>query len=260
MKEIIASFLLLMLVHFANAQNQTQAATATNGTLTVTFSTNNTNTYAAAIYITDSSGNLVNTMLYRTSNGDNSAQDMTTYWSKIGSSWSTSAAKLLTTVDAVTGATSNTAYTAKQLFWGKSTSISAAADGTYTVNFEMANYTGSVSRRYTSGTFIKGPTASSSTVATMVGFGGITIAWTPTNTAINDINLEKQYVAYPNPTRSTVYMSGFDITEIEICTLAGKHIFSTNQQTFNLNRLPKGIYMARVTTKNGTFVKKIEKL
>ena len=124
MKLIIISTFILAFGLLLNAQNQAPEATVTNGTLTVTFSTNNTSTYAAAIYLTNSAGSLVNTMLYRTSNGDGSASDMTTYWSKIGSSWSTSAAKLLTTTDAVTGATATTAYTAKQLFWGKTASIS----------------------------------------------------------------------------------------------------------------------------------------
>ena len=84
MKQIILSFFFFAFALMANAQ--------TAGTLTVTFSTSSTNTYAMAIYVTNSAGSLVNTMLYRTSNGDNSARDMTTFWSKIGSAWSTSAA------------------------------------------------------------------------------------------------------------------------------------------------------------------------
>lgn len=260
MKKTLLSLFVLASLLSLNAQNQApEATTATAGTLTVTFSTNNTNKYAAAIYITNSTGALVNTMLYRTSNGDNSAKDMSTYWSKIGSSWSTSAAKLLTNADAVTGATASSPYTAQKVYWGKNVSISTAADGTYTVNFEMANYS-PVNRRYTSGTFVKGTTASSTTLTDVTGFSAITIAWTPVNTAIDNVEFSKLYNVYPNPAVSTVYAAGNDIKEVQICTLAGKILLSSKVQQVNISKLAKGFYLAVIYAKDGMVVKKIEKL
>ena len=135
--------------------------------------------------------------------GKNSAQDMSTFWSKIGSSWGTAASKLLTNadLDATSGATASSAYTAKSLYWGKTVSLSSVVDGTYTVNFEMANYSGTVSRRYTSGTFVKGSANSSSTVSTIVGFSNMTISWVPKSTGLNEIKLSNLYSVYPNPTK-----------------------------------------------------------
>jgi len=127
-------------------------------------------------------------------------------------------------------------------------------------NFEMANYSSStVSRRYTSGTFIKGTTVSTSTLTTIVGFTAPVITWTPNNTAIDEVKAN-QYSVYPNPTRSTVYVSGFDIKGIDVLTLNGKYIFSTNNQRMDLSALPKGVYLAKLTTNAGVFFKKIEKL
>jgi hypothetical protein len=262
MKRTITAFLLLISVFILNAQNQTQSATATAGTLTVAFSTNSTNTYALAIYITNSSNALVNTMLYRTKNGDSSAADMTTFWSKIGSSWSTSATKLMTNtdLDATSGATATTAYTAKSLYWGKNTSISSIADGSYTVNFEMANYTGSISRRYTSGVFTKGSAAQTVTVPNVTGFTGMTLTWTPVSAGIENVEFSKLYNVYPNPAISSIYASGNDIEEVQICSLTGKILLTSKLQNVNISTLPKGAYLAVIYAKDGMVVKKIEKL
>ena len=262
MKTFFTTITFCLFTFILSAQNQTPNATmATAGTLSVTFSTNATAKYSLAIYITNSSSALVNTMIYRTSNGDGSAQDMSTYWSKIGSSWSTSSTKLLTNadLDATSGATASTAYSNKSVYWGKTVSISTVPDGTYTVNLEMANYS-PVSRRYTSGTFVKGPTASTVTLNSVTGFTSPVITWTPSSSAIKNTELSTLYSVYPNPTHSTVYVNGFDINEIEVVSLNGKSMFVTQNQKLDLSGLPKGIYFAKITTKAGTLMKKIEKL
>ena len=68
MRKIVTSLFLCVLLSLS-AQNQAPEATATDGTLTVTFSTNATSEYSLAVFVTNSSGGLVNTMIYRTSNG-----------------------------------------------------------------------------------------------------------------------------------------------------------------------------------------------
>ena len=235
--------------------------TSYNVCYTKLLRTNSTAKYSIAVYITNSSGSLVNTMLYGTSNGHSSAQDMTTFWSKIGSSWSTSSSKLLTTADAVTGATATSPYSNQKVYWGKLASISSANDGTYTVNFEMANFSNDiVSRRYTSGTFVKGATASTTTLPTIVGFTSITIDWAPLNTALESVEQEKMYSVYPNPALSDIYVSGIDIKGIDICSLSGKLLLNSKVQNLNISSLPKGAYLAVIYTKSGTVVKKIEKL
>ena len=260
MRKIVTSLFLCVLLSMS-AQNQAPEATATDGTLTVTFSTNATSEYSLAVFVTNSSGGLVNTMIYRTSNGKNSAQDMSTFWSKIGSSWGTAASKLLTNadLDATSGATASSAYTAKSLYWGKTVSLSSVVDGTYTVNFEMANYSGTVSRRYTSGTFVKGSANSSSTVSTIVGFSNMTISWVPKSTGLNEIKLSNLYSVYPNPTKSDIYVNGPDVRSVTIYNLAGKQLLKAIVPNLNLSKLPAGTYLAEIETGRGTVTKKIVK-
>lgn len=270
MKKRLLPFLLFFISISVFAQGEAPVATtATSGKLTVTFSTNNAGgTYGAreaiAIYLTNSSNQLVNTLFYRTNNGDGSARDMSTWWSLIGSAWpsvATRATITKTLTDANTGATTSNSYLTNQVaYWGNNaaaaTAVAAIADGIYKVNFEMTNGT----RRYYSGTFTKGPIASNSTVTSTIGFSGISIVWTPVNTAINDVELEKMYSVYPNPTVSSIFITGTDIKEVEICSLNGKSIFTSKEQKLNLSRLPKGMYLAVIRAKTGTIVKKIEKL
>jgi hypothetical protein len=247
-----------------NAQsNIQQATTATAGKLVVAFLTNagssNGTAMAMSIYITDSSGKLVNTLLYRTSNGDSSAKDMSSWWTAIGSAWNST--KTLVTSDAITGATrgSGMYYTNQIVYWGNNYNVSNVADGTYTVNFECANFS-SVSRRYYSGTFVKGPNASNSTVTASLGFSGISITWTPVNTAIEDVEFSKLYKVYPNPAITSIYASGNDIKLVQICSLKGKILLTSKEQNINLTSLTKGFYLAVIYTEVGMVVKKFEKL
>jgi hypothetical protein len=252
------------------AQNEAPSATnATSGKLTVNFSMNNAGgSYgkeeAIAVFITNSSSVLVNTLYYRTTNGNSSAQDLTTWWSKIGSSFNksnTTNLKILT--DANTGATTTSYLTNQVAYWGNNaaatSAVSATADGTYTVNFEVVNASGASARKYYSGTFVKGPIAANSTVTATVGFSGITISWVPVTTVINDVELEKLYNVYPNPAISSIYVSGTDIKDVEICSLTGRSILISKEQNVNVSSLPKGMYLAVVRSKTGTIVKKIEK-
>ena len=262
--------MLLGLMFIANAQNAApQATTATDGTLTVTFSTNNAGTssltyYVDAIYILNSSGSLVNTLLYNTNNGDSSAGDLPGWYALIGSAWTTSATKLLTTTDAITGATKTSFYSNQIVYWGKKNSVAGIVDGTYTVKFEICNSTsggGSLTKHAFTGTFLKGPTAIPATsVAATLGFSGITLAWAPVVAGIENIEFSKLYNVYPNPAISSIYASGNDIKEVHICSLAGKVLLTSKLQNVNVSTLPKGAYLAVIYAKDGMVVKKIEKL
>jgi hypothetical protein len=268
MKKLIVSIFLFAFVFTINAQSSApQVTTATAGKLTVNFSMNNAGgTYgsqeAIAIYITNTSNQLVNTIFYRTSNGDSSAQDLTKWWGLIGSWASATTRKTLT--DASTGATTSSYLTNQVAYWGNNaaaaTAVAATVDGTYTVNFEVANASGSAARKYYSGTFVKGPMMSSSTVTATTGFSGITISWMPTNTAIDDVEFAKLYNVYPNPAITSIYASGNDIKAVQICSLTGKILLSSKEQKVNVSALPKGFYLAVIYAKDGMVVKKIEKL
>ena len=258
MKKIL---LLFVLVSSLSLYSQTA------GTLTVTYSTKtiSTQTYSVyAVYITNSSGALINTLAYRTSNGNSSASgDLTVWWNLIGKALS--GAKFIGAPDGISGATtSNLWYTAQKVYWGNTTSIASVPDGTYTVNFIIAEASSGGSSiqgniKYT-GTFVKGASASSSTVVASLGFLNLSIAWVPaTSTAINDVELDKLYSVYPNPAISSIYVSGSDITSIEICSLNGQSLLYSKDQNVNISLLPKENYLALITSKSGTVVKKIMK-
>jgi hypothetical protein len=109
-------------------------------------------------------------------------------------------------------------------------------------------------------TFTKGTSTQTLTPANVLpSFKSISIQWVPTNTALNDVNADKLFSVYPNPTSATAYVAGFGIKSIELCTLNGKHISTSSEQQLNLERLPKAVYLAKIYTKSGVYIKKIEK-
>ncbi len=263
MKKSILSFVLLVCSYSLFSQ--------TAGTLTVTYSTktiSNQTEYADAIYITNSSAALVNTLVYQTSNGNSSASSyLTVWWNLIGKSISTTTTKFVGATDGITGATvkSSAWVTGKNVYWGKTTSVASVPDGTYTVNFIIVEATSGGSSvqgnlKY-SGTFVKGATASGSIAVTgAIGFANMSLAWAPVNTAINEVEMDKLYSVYPNPAVSSIYVSGSDVKEVEICSLAGQSLLLSNEQHVNISSLPKGHYLAVIRAKTGTVVKKIIKL
>jgi hypothetical protein len=267
--KLLKSIILLFAVFQLNAQSNAPVST-TDGTLTVTFSTNNAgNTsyteYVADIYITNSANALVNTLLYRTSNSNGSGPYLTNWWPLVGKSLTAATTK--TTADAITGATakSSSFYTNQNVYWGKLASVAADADGLYIVHFEICNVTsggGGLVKHSYSGSFTKGPANSSAAVTTTAntGFSGINLSWVPVNTAIQDIEMQKLYSVYPNPAINSIYVLGTDITSIDICSLSGKVLIQSNEQSINVSKLPKGAYLAVIYIKTGKIVKKILKL
>ena len=170
----------------------------TAGTLTVTYSTKTITSqtlYVYAIYLTNSSGALVNTLAYKTSNGNSSASaDLTTWWNLIGKTITTTSTKYIGATDGISGATTSTWLTGQKVYWGRTASVGTVADGTYTVQFLIAEASsggnskqGNIS--YT-GTFVKGPSASNSTVTASTAFFNLSLAWAPVNTAVNDVEMD----------------------------------------------------------------------
>jgi len=254
MRKLFTSFLLVSFVMFLNAQNASnESSTAnTSGTLTVTTTTVTFNgdhapKHYLAIWITNSTGTYVKTLMAYY--GNSHVSDLTNWVASNTSKDKT---------DATTGATLSSHTTRTATWNGTNVSKTVVADGNYIVKLEMTE--NESTGKFTSYTFTKGTAPVTLTPANVAGFSGISIKWVPTNTALNNITLAKQYNVYPNPTHSTVYVSGFDIEEIELVSLNGKSIFVTQNQKIDLSGLSKGIYLAKITTKAGTFIKKIEKL
>jgi hypothetical protein len=243
MKKILLPAFLLLLITASKAQ--------TSGTLTVSVTTAPTGMgyyeplNIEAIWIEDSSNKFVKTMLV---NGYVRTADLDI--------WETSSNG--NTVDAKTGATQQTHGTRTCTWKSTNESGTVVADGTYKIKMQLTD--DEFSGLNTSFIFTKSPTALTLTPANVLpSFKNISIQWVPANTAIGDVKQDNLYSIYPNPTKSTAYVNGIEIREIELCTLEGKSIFKTNDQRLNLSTLPKGVYLARITTKTATFTKKIEK-
>ena len=254
MRKLFTSFLLLSFVMFLNAQNASnESATAnTSGTLTVstttvTFNGDHAPKHYLAIWITNSTGTYVKTLMAYY--GGSHVSDLTNWVASNSSKDKT---------DATTGATLSSHATRTATWNGTNVAKTVVADGNYIVKLEMTENEGT--GKLATYTFAKGTEPVTLTPANVSGFSNISIKWVPTNTALDAIEDAKQYSVYPNPVISTAYINGYDIEEIELIALNGKSIFVTQNQKIDLSGLPKGIYLAKITSKTGTYMKKIEKL
>ena len=261
MKKLFTTITFCFFVFIISAQNEVpNTTTATGGKLTVTYSVPNpnANTYYA-VYITNSTNVLINTLSYRYTNKNDYAKQLTIFWSRIGSTWNTTNFKHVG-VDGTTGASLTNSEAAKTVYWGNSTTMATTVaglpDGDYKINFELVKENNN--RTYTSATFAKGPTAVTPTISPAIAtFTNISIQWTPTATGINNIELSTLYSIYPNPATSTVFVNGPDIQSIDVFTLDGKRIFSSNLQKLNINALKKGTYLLNINTGKGVVSKKL---
>jgi hypothetical protein len=238
------SLLLLFLLVLASMNAQT------TGQLTVTVTTSTTNLgYApnniVAVWIQDNSGKFVKTLLALA----NTRKAHLTNW--------VTSTPVGNTVDATTGATQSSHGTRTCTWNATNVSKVLVPDGTYTVKMEMSE--GGSSEPLGTFTFDKGPNGVTLTPLNIPSFSNISIKWVPTIAGIEEVKLAKLYDVYPNPTVSSIFVSGTDINEVEILTINGKSLLKTNEQTVNLSSLTRGIYLAQINTKKGTFVKKIVK-
>jgi len=76
-----------------------------------------------------------------------------------------------------------------------------------------------------------------------------------TPTAINDIDIDKSKLVYPNPATNRIHLSD-EINKVEIYNINGslqkKEILSSH--TMDITEYPAGIYLLKLTLKNGTVV------
>lgn len=86
-----------------------------------------------------------------------------------------------------------------------------------------------------------------------------TLHLTLTGTGISSLELEKIRV-YPNPTSGIVTIEGSDVERVEIFDLMGQQVaIFDHKQQINLTSMASGIYMLRVSTPIGIYVKQIIK-
>jgi len=170
--------------------------------------------------------------------------------------WGTATSSTYNTVDAITSATQSVHGTSTCYWNGANQTGTTLGDDTYNVVMEM---TEGGSNKLASYAIKKGTTQQIITPANVAGFSNVTIKWTPASTPIEDVQAEKLYNLYPNPTKADVFVNGHDIKEIQIFSLSGKYLFSTKENTLKLGFLSNGVYIVSLITSKGLIVRKITK-
>jgi hypothetical protein len=245
MKKLLPLFLLFIASAGLSAQTQSPAVTPTAGTLTVTSTISSGGTITA-VWIDDATGTFVRTLYAGSSSG---------YVNEL-STWSAESNQNV--VNATTGATKSSIWALSYSWNGKDkTNTTLLADGTYTVKIENARQ--DVSPVVVTASFTKGAASQTVTASNKAPITNVTVKWVPSSTGLNEIKLGNLYSVYPNPTRSTIFVNGFDIQSITIYTLAGKQLIRSVEPRIDLSALDKGVYLAQISTSRGTFAKKVVK-
>lgn len=228
----------------------------TEGTLSVSATTSKTSipdynpSNIVAIWIEDSSGKFVKTLLAYAS----VYRQYLLTWKAV----TTIAGSAYNTVDAITGAT-ETSHGTRTCTWnGKNRFSALVADGTYTLKMELTDNNGD-KQNLAAFTFTKGTSIQTITPPTTSGFSNISIEWIPLNTAIKEVEESSNYIIYPNPAGNFFSVTGDDIKRIEICSLDGKQLYSSDEQKIFLNFLPKGMYLVNIFVRNGIIMQKLIK-
>ena len=245
-------FLIFIFFCFSYASAQTKGALTVSTTTSATSSPGrfgNLDVNVTAIWIENESGNFIKSLFV---SGTKRTKKLLTWYSSA----------VRNTVDAVTCAT-EIGYGLHTCSWnGTDTMGVQVPDGIYKVKMELTdNNITYVTPNLFSATFTKGAEIYISTPPDVPSFSSTTISWAPVgSTGLNLIDdISNRYSIYPNPTKSSIFVSGLNVQQVEIFSLNNKSILKSNQQKINLEALIPGVYLAHIKTANGTFVKRIIK-
>jgi hypothetical protein len=226
----------------------------TNGTLTVSVATGSTGgTYAPrnilAIWVEDSSGKFVKTLL---AYADKRKQHLNTWETS-----TTTAGSMYNSVDAITGATQSSHGTRTCSWNGTNYSKTLVPDGDYKLRMELTDKNGTGNTA--SFTFTKGPNAQKLTPADVLpSFKTVSLNWKSSVTAIDpEMTRSNTMVVYPNPGSGQFTVLGENIVSLKITNLSGNVVCTSLTPSFDLRSQPKGIYFVSVKTARETVVKKI---
>jgi len=252
LKVIMKRYLLLALLmifltdNFVNAQSE--------GTLTITATTSSAGgNYApkniVAIWIEDTQGNFVKTLLAY-------AQNRKTHLNTWEAS-TTAAGSPFNTVDAITGATKSSHATRTCTWNGTDVNGTIVADGTYRIRMELSdkNSTGN----YSTFTFTKGPDAENQAPGNVPSFSSITLNWEPLATSVNDPQLEREYQVFPNPVINNLNISGQNILNVQVINQSGNVLYDGNQTVIDMNSFSEGVYYVKISSQKGIVTKKVLK-
>jgi len=160
------------------------------------------------------------------------------------------------TVNATTGATQLKHVTRTCKWNGKDANNILVADGNYTLKMELSDNSNMVSN-VASFPFVKGSSSQSQTNLSQNGFSEVSIVWTPTTgNSVSNVEFSNKYTLYPNPTKSNVYVNGFDIKSMDLISVTGQLLLTTVDKNINLSAFPNGTYFLSITTYSGNVVVK----
>lgn len=235
---------------------QEQTTASTDGTLTVTATTSQTSNpqYAprniVAMYILDNSNKFVKTMLAYAGERKQYLVNWKSVTAIAGSPYNT--------VDAITGATKSS-HASRTCTWdGLSIPGASLPDGVYTIRMESTDNDGS-KQNLASFTFTKGPDIQILTPSYTSGFSNITIKWFPIGTSVDQVNASAKYLINPNPAINKISISGEDINMITVFTLDGNQLLQSPEKVIDISNLPKGVYLANISTAKGIISRKLIK-
>jgi hypothetical protein len=113
--------------------------------------------------------------------------------------------------------------------------------------------------RYATFSIKKGNTEQIVTPANVPGFSNINIKWTPATTALENVEAAKLFTVFPNPAKTSIYVSGFGIREMQLFNLSGECVLKSIYPHFNISNLHNGVYLLKIVSQDGVFSKQIIK-
>lgn len=168
-----------------SSTNSTTAGVMTISTLTSNAGGNYAPRNVVAIWVEDSNGVFVKSLLVYAQN----YKHFLTHWASKSS---------MNTTDAVTGATVNNHATRTCSWNGKNKNGVLVEDGKYRICFELTDKNATGNYHYFE--IYKGTVAQTLTPANVSSFSNISIVWTPTNTQqVTENRNSIQSIVFPNP-------------------------------------------------------------
>ncbi|HRY99591.1 MAG TPA: DUF2271 domain-containing protein [Bacteroidales bacterium] len=234
----VALFLLLLAGSLPlNAQTQ--------GTLSVSTSTSSAGgNYSpkniVAIWVTDSAGSFVKTLLAYAA----SRRTHLNTWEAA----TTAAGSAYNVTDAISGAT-RTSHGTRICSWnGRNYNQVDMPDGTYRLWFELTdkNATGNFSHF----DFVKGPLPQNQTPANVPSFSGISIAWQPGTVGIDEIFSGAGPGLHYDPAQRRLFVTGSGTVEVSLFDLGGRLLYSGRDQVVDLRHLPAGLVLLKLREAN----------
>lgn len=242
---LVAIFLLTFVTAFSQSTGQLSITTTTSSA-----GGNYAPRNIVAIWIEDSEGNFVKTLLAYAQNRRTHLNTWQATTQAAGTEYNV--------VDAITSSTLSSHGTRNCTWNATDYNSNVVADGTYTVWMELTdkNATGN----FSSFTFEKGFDAVTLTPADVPSFASITIDWQPDGgVSISEVNQASILKLSPNPTAGQLHVSGVDPIKIKICNMAGEVLMETDHAQFDISTLSNGMYLVVAETAAGTFIQKVVK-